>query len=76
MRALGQTPGMDLDEPKLLSAMRDYVAAAAALEETGREGEPRVLLDLAEAKLLAGMRVRKALVAQGWTAPVRTSATT
>jgi hypothetical protein len=62
---------MDLDEPKLFDAMRDYVTAAQALADTGREGDARVLLDLAETKLIAGMRLRKALVAQGWTAPAK-----
>jgi hypothetical protein len=62
---------MDLDEPKLFAAMRDYVTAAQALADTGREGDARVLLDLAETKLIAGMLVRKALVAQGWTAPAK-----
>ena len=65
---------MDLDEPTLFAALRDYVAAAQALADTGRQGEARTLLDLAETKLIAGMRVRKALVAQGWTAPAKQAA--
>lgn len=74
MGQLGQNPAMDLDEPKTFDAMRDYVAAAQALSDTGREGEPRMLIDLAEAKLIASMRLRKALVAQGWTPPVKQDA--
>lgn len=62
---------MDLDDPRVLAAMTDYVTASTALSDTGREGEARVLLDLAESKLIAGMRLRKALVAQGWTAPAK-----
>lgn len=62
---------MDLDDPKTMSALRDFVAAATALDDTGREGDPRMLLDLAETKLIASMRLRKALVAQGWTPPAK-----
>ena len=53
---------MDLDDPALRTAMRDYTAAADALDVGALEGaDPRRLIDLAEAKAVAAMVLRKRL---------------
>lgn len=65
----------DFDDPALLSAMREYVAAAECLDATSSTGaEARQLLDLAEAKTLASMRLRRRLTDLGWEAPVKVDA--
>jgi len=65
----------DFDDPALRSAMREYVAAAELLDSTSSTGaEPRQLLDLAEAKTLASMRLRRRLTDVGWSAPVKLEA--
>jgi hypothetical protein len=47
--------------------MAQYLAAAAALDEAADLGaEPRDVLDLAEAKAMAGMALRRRLGELGW----------
>lgn len=63
-------PQSTFDDPQLRAAMSDFVAAAAALDEASAVGgEPRDLMDLAEAKTVAGLRLRKRLTDLGWQAP-------
>lgn len=63
--------GQGFDDAGLRAAMTDYLDAARRLDETSSVGgEARSLLDLAEAKTLAGMRLRKRLTELGWSAPV------
>lgn len=65
MTALG------FDDAALQAAMTAYLDTARRLDETSSVGgEARNLLDLAEAKTLAGMRLRKRLTELGWAAPV------
>jgi hypothetical protein len=59
------------DDAALQAAMTAFIDAARRLDETSAVGgEARSLLDLAEAKTLAGMRLRKRLIELGWAAPV------
>lgn len=59
-----------LDDTQLRSAMAAYLDAAQRLDDAaGVGGEARDLLDLAEAKTLAAMQLRKRLTELGWTAP-------
>jgi hypothetical protein len=59
------------DDPQLRSAMTAFLEAARRLDASSSVGdEARNLLDLAEAKTLAGMRLRKRLTELGWAAPV------
>ncbi|MCU1672800.1 MAG: hypothetical protein JWN77_913 [Frankiales bacterium] len=59
-----------LDDPSVRTAMAAFLAAAAKLDEASSSGdEPRHLLDLAEAKTLAALQLRRELAAFGWTAP-------
>lgn len=52
--------------------MTAYLDAARSLDDTSSVGgDARNLLDLAEAKTLAAMRLRKRLTELGWSAPVR-----
>ena len=68
---------MSFDDSALRSAMAAYVAAADALDAAAEiGGEARALLDLAEAKSVAGLALRKRLVALGWTAPAGQRSTT
>ena len=70
-------PQTSFDNPELRSAMSAYLKAAQALDEASQVGdEPRALLDLAEAKSVAGLALRKRLVSLGWTAPVGQRTTT
>lgn len=63
-------PQKSFDDPALRQAMSDYLVAAAALDEASQDGgEPRNLLDLAEAKSMAAMALRRRLADLGWTAP-------
>ena len=63
-------PQKSFDDLQIRSAMTAYLQAADALDEASRLGdEPRQLLDLAEAKSVASMALRKRLVDLGWTAP-------
>ncbi len=65
MTALG------FDDAELRAAMAGYLDAAGRLDDTAMVGgEARSLLDLAEAKTLSGMRLRKRLAELGWNAPV------
>lgn len=65
-------PQKVFDDAALRGAMRAYLEAADRLDESASVGgEPRELLDLAEAKALAGLLLRKALEKHGWTAPAR-----
>lgn len=64
------------DDPDLRACMAQYLAAATALDEATDIGaEPRALLDLAEAKAMAGMALRRRLGELGWSVsePQRTS---
>ena len=68
---------MSFDDAALRSAMTAFLTAAAALDEASEVGgEPRALLDLAEAKAVAGLALRQRLVAVGWTAPAGQRSTT
>jgi hypothetical protein len=63
-------PQQSFDDADLRAAMAAYLAAAHALDEAADVGgEARTLLDLAEAKSVAGLELRKRLVAIGWAAP-------
>ena len=62
----------DFDPPELRAALRGYLAAADRLDEISATGSPRDLVDEAEAKSVAAMRLRRSLVEQGWTAPAKT----
>lgn len=57
------------DAPELLAALRGYLAAHDRLEEVAASGSARDVVDEAEAKSVAAMRLRRELVEQGWTAP-------
>ena len=53
------------------TAMAAFVAAAGKLDEASAGGaEPRQLLNLAEAKTLAALQLRRELTNVGWSAPV------
>jgi hypothetical protein len=59
-----------LDNPDVRTAMAAFVSAAAKLDEASRGGaEPRQLLNLAEAKTLAALQLRRELTNVGWSAP-------
>ena len=63
-------PARTFDDPVVRSAMADLVKAAGALDEAAHVGgQPRELVDLAEAKAMAAMRLTKRLTDLGWTAP-------
>jgi hypothetical protein len=58
------------DDAAVREAMGAFVTAADRLDEAATTGaDARVLLDLAESKTLAGMRLRKRLAELGWSAP-------
>ncbi len=64
------------DDPALRACMARFLAAAAALDEAAEIGaEPREVLDLAEAKAMAGMALRRQLGTLGWSVsePQRTT---
>ena len=65
---------MDLDDRRLLAAMQDYVDCGRRLADAADVGDARTLIDLAEAKAIAGMRLRSRLREAGLveapTAPV------
>ena len=64
-----------LDDPAVRTAMAAFVAAAAKLDAASSGGaEARQLLDLAEAKTLAGLQLRRELANAGWSAPVAVDA--
>ena len=59
------------DDAGLRAAMTAYLDTAKRLDETSSVGgEARNLLDLAEAKTMAAMQLRKRLTDLGWSAPV------
>lgn len=59
-----------LDDLDVRTAMAAFVAAAAKLDEASVGGaEARQLLNLAEAKTLAALQLRRELTAVGWAAP-------
>ncbi|MCA1713215.1 MAG: hypothetical protein LC789_16880 [Actinobacteria bacterium] len=59
-----------LDDPAVRTAMAAFLSAAAKLDAAAASGdEPRHLLDLAEAKTLAALQLRRELGAVGWVAP-------
>lgn len=63
-------PQKSFDDPELRQAMASYLVAASALDEAAAVGdEPRALLDLAEAKSMTAMSLRRRLTDLGWTAP-------
>ena len=63
------------DDPGLRASMSRYLSAATALEEAAElGGEARDLVDLAEAKALSGLMLRKRLGELGWSAPAGSSA--
>jgi hypothetical protein len=58
------------DDAALRAAMAAFLEAARRLDETSSVGdEARNLLDLAEAKTLAALQLRKRLTELGWHAP-------
>lgn len=60
-------PQSSFDDPALRACMAQFLAAAAALDEAAALGaEPRAVLDLAEAKAMAGMALRRQLGELGW----------
>ncbi len=70
-------PQRSFDDPELRAAMTAFVDLASELDEKSQVGgQPRDLLDLAEAKSVASMNLRKRLEALGWTAPAAQRTTT
>lgn len=70
-------PHATFDDHELRAAMAAYLQAADALDEASGTGdEARQLLELAETKSMAGLALRKRLVALGWTAPAGQRTTT
>jgi hypothetical protein len=62
---------LGFDDAALRSAMTAYLDTATRLDDISAVGgEARNVLDLAEAKTLAAMRLRKRLTELGWAAPV------
>ena len=60
-----------LDDQDVRTAMSAFVSAATKLDQAAANGaEPRQLLNLAEAKTLAAMQLRRELTNAGWSAPV------
>ena len=63
-------PSRTFDDAALRAAMQSFLWAAQRLDDAAGDGlGARELLDLAEAKSVAGMELRKRLVELGWTAP-------
>ena len=54
------------EDPALLAAMRAFVAASDALDKSSQDDQ---VIDLAQAKSMAGMVVRKRLTELGWSSP-------
>lgn len=60
-----------LDDTAVRTAMAAFLSAAGKLDEAASGGgEARQLLDLAEAKTLACLQLRRELTAAGWCAPI------
>ena len=63
-----------LDDQDVRTAMAAFVSAAAKLDEASAAGaEARQLLNLAEAKTLAALQLRRELTNVGWSAPAPAS---
>ena len=63
-------PQKSFDDQALRQAMAEFLVAAASLDEASAVGgEPRDLLDLAEAKSMKAMALRRRLEELGWSAP-------
>ena len=59
-----------LDDQDVRTAMAAFVSAATKLDEASAAGaEARQLLNLAEAKTLAALQLRRELTNAGWSAP-------
>jgi hypothetical protein len=56
------------EDTALLAAMRAFVAATDALDQAQEASQ---VIELSEAKSMAGMAVRKRLSELGWQSPVR-----
>ncbi|MEX2289306.1 MAG: hypothetical protein WD794_03150 [Mycobacteriales bacterium] len=70
-------PQKSFDDVPLRRAMTGYLEAAEAFDQASQVGaEARTLLDLAEAKAVAGMQLRKRLVELGWSEPEAQRTTT
>jgi hypothetical protein len=70
-------PRSSFDDLDLQAAMAVYLDLSTALDEASSTGsEPRQLLDLAEAKTVAALALRRRLEELGWTAPVSQRSTT
>jgi hypothetical protein len=70
---LDDVPQIAFDAAAVRSAMRSFLEAADRLDDVASVGgEPRDLLDLAEAKSMAGLLLRKELEKAGWRPPART----
>ncbi|MFL6139034.1 MAG: hypothetical protein ACJ74O_14720 [Frankiaceae bacterium] len=61
----------ELDDGRLLAAMRAYLRATDALARAVDHGDERAIMDGAEQRSIAAMAVHRRLVELGWTAPVR-----
>ncbi len=59
----------DFDAPALVAALRGYLAALDRLEQVSDTASARDLVDEAEAKSIAAMRLKRELIDQGWAAP-------
>lgn len=59
----------DFDDPGLVAALRGYLAALDRLAQISGTGSARDVVDEAEAKSIAAMRLKRELSGQGWTAP-------
>ena len=68
-------PQSSFEDDALRRAMARYLAACDALDDADGAAS-RDLLDLAEAKAVAGMALRKRLLDLGWTAPSAQRTTT
>jgi hypothetical protein len=61
----------DFDDPRLLGAMRAYLAAVDALAAAVAAGDDRAVIDRAEDRAIAAMSLRRRLHDLGWTGPPR-----
>jgi len=61
----------DFDDPRLLAAMRSFLASVDALTAAVTAGDDRAVIDRAEDRAIAAMSLRRRLLDVGWTAPPR-----
>ncbi len=61
----------EFDDDRLVALLREYIGSVDALDDVVPRDEPRLTLELAEHKSLAGMAVRRRLLELGWTPPSR-----